>query len=339
MTVRRNVSIAKLVLVAPFVLLLSVGCLAQIKSSQGLFAAYTAERCGYIDPEGKMVIRQQFDSCWPFSEGLAAVVQNRKLGFIDETGNVVIKPQFDWHLTYFSEGFAPVSISDNAGRAKYGYVDKKGKVIWLPSITYASNFVNGLAVVERRALNGYINKDMQFVIEPTFNFADSFADGLARVCRDDFKSCFYINNSGQKVIDRRGGPFSEGVAFFETDHKYGLMDTSGRILIVPQFDDAEMFCEGLAAIRIQDKWGYVDKSGRVVIAPQFDKAGCFARDGIAPVMKNGKYGFIDKTGGVVIAFEFDSAEWLSSGLGIVEKDKKQGYINRDGLFVWWSQSD
>jgi hypothetical protein len=53
-------------------------------------------------------------------------------------------------------------------------------------------------------------------------------------------------------------------------------------------------------------------------------------------MKDGKYGFIDKNGRVIIGFEFDDADWLSSGLGIVERGVDRGYINRDGRFVWLS---
>ncbi len=53
----------------------------------------------------------------------------------------------------------------------------------------------------------------------------------------------------------------------------------GTFAINPQFDSALSFSEGLAAVRIGDsetgKWGYIDTTGRMMIDPQFD--GCCSR--------------------------------------------------------------
>ena len=68
-----------------------------------------AEKYGYIDKNGKVVIEPQFDYAYPFSEGLAHVNKDAKYGFIDKSGKVVIEPQFD-EAGAFSEGFARVAI-------------------------------------------------------------------------------------------------------------------------------------------------------------------------------------------------------------------------------------
>ncbi len=307
---------------------------AHLPETGDLFAASVGERCGYISTDGTMAIGVRFENCWHFAEGLAGVIIHGKLGFIDKTGALVIAPQFDWNVAYFSEGLAPVSLTDAAGNKRRGYVDRQGKLKLLSSITHAGNFSNGLAVVERKAVNGYINRKMEFEIEPVFTFASSFADGLALVRRNG--EYYYINTRGQQVINRNGSSFSEGLAFFEVESRYGLMDTTGNVLAPPQFDDVEAFSNGLAGVRINNKWGYADRTGTIVIAPEFEKAGDFSSDGIAPVMKNGKYGFIDRTGQAILGFAFDSAEWLSGGLGYVEQGAARGYINKSGMFVWRS---
>lgn len=327
-------------IILTFVVLLTLSSVVVPRDHEaGRFPVYSAGKCGYIDSQGKVVIREQFENCWEFAEGLGGIVLNGKLGFINESGDIVIKPQFEWGLAYFSEGLAPVKASDGSGGFKWGYVDRHGKVSFIPAITYASNFANGLAVVERKPFYGYINKQMRFVIDPVFRRAGNFEDGLALV-HDGVSSWGYINTSGQRIINRFGGPFSEGLAFFEDGNedgkKYGLMDTAGRVVLAPQFNDAESFSEGLAAVRTDDKWGYIDRSGRVIIKPQFDSAGRFTQDGVAAVKKDGKYGFIDKGGRVIVGFDFDNADWLSSGLGMVQRGDERGYINRDGRFVWRS---
>lgn len=51
--------------------------------------------------------------------------------------------------------------------------------------------------------------------------------------------------------------------------KWGYIDSTGKIIVKPQFVSAEEFSEGLAAIENEDgKHSYVDESGVVVIEPR-----------------------------------------------------------------------
>jgi len=84
---------------------------------------------GYMDKNGKTVIKTQFFYGWNFSEGLARVMMNNgEMGFIDVNGRFVIEPQFKdtWS---FSEGLAVVKRDDNIGL----YINKKGNSVKDPS--------------------------------------------------------------------------------------------------------------------------------------------------------------------------------------------------------------
>ncbi|RLG25198.1 WG repeat-containing protein, partial [Methanosarcinales archaeon] len=59
-----------------------------------------------------------------FSERLARVVKNGKYGFVDKKGKIVIPLKYD-NAGSFSEGLAWVEKD-----GKEGFVDKKGKVKW-----------------------------------------------------------------------------------------------------------------------------------------------------------------------------------------------------------------
>lgn len=50
--------------------------------------------------------------------------------------------------------------------------------------------------------------------------------------------------------------------------KYGYIDTSGNIVINPQFDFAEAFSEGTAKVEIEERWAYIDKSGKIVYSEE-----------------------------------------------------------------------
>ena len=72
--------------------------------------------------------------------------------------------------------------------------------------------------------------------------------------------------------------FSKILARVKQNNKYGYIDKTGKIVIQPQFDEANAFYEGLASVEKNKKWGYIDKTGKIVIQPQFDLAGNFFED-------------------------------------------------------------
>lgn len=63
--------------------------------SDGLLAVKKGGKWGFINAEGKIVIKPVYDYVYAFSEGLAAVKQNGKWGFINTKGEMVIEPVYD----------------------------------------------------------------------------------------------------------------------------------------------------------------------------------------------------------------------------------------------------
>ena len=87
-----------------------------------------------------------------FNEGLKGYEVDGKWGFINEQGKVVIKPQFD-DVGWFSEGLCAVEIN-----GKWGFINKKGTIVIQPKYGFARNFYNGYSVVVTNDLWGAINK-------------------------------------------------------------------------------------------------------------------------------------------------------------------------------------
>ena len=95
------------------------------KDDPGLFIVTVGGKQGYIDKNGAVVIKPQFDKALRFSEGLAPVYVGEQAGFIDTAGRFVIQPVFDFALP-FTEGLAVASreglfcFLDTAGREVAG---------------------------------------------------------------------------------------------------------------------------------------------------------------------------------------------------------------------------
>jgi predicted DNA-binding WGR domain protein len=130
----------------------------------------------------------------------------------------------------------------------------------------------------------------------------------------------------------------EGLALVQMNNKWGYINKEGKVVIEPQFDEAEFFNEGLARVQMNNKWGYINKEGKIVIEPQF-KNGFDFNEGLARVQMNDKWGYINKEGKVVIKLQFYSASDFNEGLARVEMNDKWGYINKEGKVVVEPQFD
>ncbi len=347
-------------------LLLSLTCIlplsmyrairAKADKSDALFVVIVNDKRGYIDANGRIVIKPQFDGASPFSEGLAVVATSENgyaEGYIDSTGAEIIKPRFD-KATDFSEGRALVGFDQSKKEIKigdktyvtssshpsylWGYIDRTGKYVAPPIYPQALGFSEGLAAVQLPDGRwGYIDKAGSLVIKPQFQSASSFSEGLACVIID--KKYGFIDHIGKIVIPPHftgPGIFTEGLASVRIGGKvldpgfglvigplggrYVYIDKAGKEVITlgANVENANPFSEGLAAVEIKGYWGFIDKRGKIVIEPQFGGQPSFS-EGLAFVIirDGGGIGFIDKTGAIALKPNFALAENFRDGLAFV----------------------
>lgn len=70
-------------------------CFAGIFVSGDLIRVKIDGQWSFLDKNGEIIAKPEFDSASTFSEGLARVGLNGKIGFIDKSGKIVIEPKFD----------------------------------------------------------------------------------------------------------------------------------------------------------------------------------------------------------------------------------------------------
>ena len=298
--------------------------------AHGLWPIKNNDGFGYIDRNGKVVIRPQFEEAAPFHENLAAVRIKGKWGFIETRGRTVVPPQFE-AVEPFVEGVAKVK---NAG--KWGFVDSKGRLITPPQFDWAMSVREGLALVEQNGKHGFVGRDGQLVVAPRFAEAGEFWEGLARVQVGDLWG--FIDKTGKMVIEPQyvyAGNFHEGLAQVDKDGKHGYIDRAGQLVIPLLFDGhrLEMFSEGLAMIVKGDKVGYIDRTGHIVIPSRYWLAWHF-QEGVARVqMDDAKWGLINRTGEVVSEGRFDNISDFHEGLARVRIFRNYGFIAPSGALA------
>lgn len=314
----------------------------------GLARVSAYGKAGYINTEGKLVIKFQSGIYDDFHEGLSPILKGDFYGYINREGKIIVEPEFlhggDYSFGIFSEGLAPVSRDGFAG-----YINRKGeKVIRFIGAPTLWEFSEGLARVKCFDKCGYINKQGKFVIKAQYSEANSFHEGLARVAIDE--DVFYINKSGKIIFELplgykscfdcftsdNEGNFSNGLLCVSKEGKYGYLNKKGEVVIGLQFDDARDFHEGLARVVLNNVINYIDVSGKTVFTLpselyNFDDYGFPSEpgnfsDGLLLVIINGQYGYLNKRGEVVISPQFDEARDFHEGFALVKKGDKRGFI-------------
>lgn len=111
------------------------------------------------------------------------------------------------------------------------------------------------------------------------------------------------------------------------NRKVGFIDSSGKVVIEPQFDWAYEFSEGLSQARLGDKEGYIDSTGKWVFEINTHDDRPF-RCGVAVVCTGKRTGIVDRTG-KVIDCPFDWMEEFSEGLSAVFVYEKSQFAEGD----------
>lgn len=156
---------------------------------------------GFINSNGQIAIPAKFTALGFFSDSLAwARDANNKIGYINHGGDWVIKPQFDVARNYSSEaGLARVKLN-----GAWGYVNKKGEIMYVKVSTTFDDFFDGLAQGETKdKKRGYYNNKGEWAIQPQFEDERDFKNKYAAVKKDG---------------------------------KWGIIDTEGKWIIQPVFD-------------------------------------------------------------------------------------------------------
>lgn len=290
---------------------------------------------GYIDHQGKIVIRPQFIWADDFWRGLGSVYVCGRYVSIDPLGALLpLRVVVEGHLEPKKQG------------EKFGIIDASGQFTIAPTFDEALPFSEGLAAVRVGDKWGFVDSTGRIVIRTQFSAAFYFREGVG-VAESD---------SGYMLIDRSGKVLAQGFQFVDLvadgrvpasrNGKSGYLDLGGRVAVSFVYDGVTAFSGGLAAIEKGNKWGYVNRDGKVVIPPKFDHGGPFG-NGLAPAMLGEHTGFIDKSGNFAFYLAFEQAPGFLTGdeesaLFIAPADVSRfwtadgrfGYVNTLGQVIW-----
>lgn len=255
--------------------------------SGGFWAVKKKDMWGYADASGSFAISNKFKTAMPFIGTVAAVEEaDGSWYYIDTAGNKTLAPAVNGTITELG---AYLELTAIAVDGKYGYYTNKYEHKF-GSYDFAGNISDGLCAVK----NEDVWQIMQKTGEPllTTEFVDVILDEKDVAVRnerlfvaEEEGKYYMINKSGNKVSDsvyENAQLFlSKDPAAVQIDGKWGFVDTEGKIVIEPQYDDALSFVNGFAAVCKDGQWGYINTANEACVDFQFDGALNFNESGVS----------------------------------------------------------
>ena len=127
----------------------------------------------------------------------------------------------------------------------------------------------------------------------------------------------------------------------KTGDKFQYIDSDGKVVINPQFQDATVFRNGLALVKSdgkEPKFGFIDKEGKMVINSMYKYATVFSEDIAWVVQEKGAPTSINKKGEVITSLGNASVvnlykEGLASFAVTDKEETKWGFVDKTGKVV------
>lgn len=277
--------------------------------------------CGFMNGEGKQIIKCTYEYVGPYNEGLAIVIKGGKYGFIDKLGNERIPCVYEG-ATDFHEGRAVVEKNE-----KYGMIDRNNRLLLPFSYEEIGEMSEGLVYVSKGDLYGYADLNGNLVIPEKFTEAFDFNDGAAKV--QSGEKYGMINRDGQFVIRPEFEdltPITDSLMLCEINGRSGLLTRNGTVVIEPIYEQMGAFSDGLALVSHGDTVEYINYAGEVKISkgyktyPNFLMKGEFRQGAAIVINKKGKYGKINTYGNIVTELQYDN---LGIGSKFVPFEKEE----------------
>lgn len=262
--------------------------------------------------------------------GLAQIKDGKYNGFINVELKVVVEPSYSILGNFNQYGLVSACKAGANGGSKCGFIKFDGSEI-IPIIFDEIAQFNkfGLVVVKENLKNcsmpaGNCRVDMVYdkngniVIGKTNEAAPI---GIRYITTDTLFNASFV---AIKTLN----PLKNGD---DMPTEYNLVErnslkriTSQSYISIKKYDANLLF-----PVLKDGKWGLIDTTGKVVSKPVYKEI-MITTEGLYGVKyDNNKYGFIDKKGKVQIAFDYDEVRPFNNGLSIVSRGQgKLGVINR-----------
>lgn len=325
------------------------------------------EKFGFINSDGEIVIEPIYEEAHSFSEGFASVKLNGNWGYVDRNGQPITPFKY-CKVEEFKNGIANVGIDCGIeefcglGYSTQGFINNKGKEI-IPVMFSDVKVWKQIDVIEvNKNRNAGLYDFKGNVIVPFGKYLSIHRlddeTGLIKVTGNtkEVNGDGFITQQGKEIISplyKFRGPFINGYIYggkYSTEeeikelsktkksfsyHRYGVIDSLGKIIIPFKFDGVNMLRHGYFAVNNytdsgSSAFGYFNSKGEQTLPFKYFYGSDFSSKGYALVKDryDSDLYFIDTKGNLISTPKFDEIDsFIMDNLVLVKQNNKWGFID------------
>ena len=254
------------------------------EDSVDLIYVFDGKYYGWMNQYGKEIIPCELDQTVStpehFHNGKVRVKKDGLYGQMDQFGNTTIDCKYLWINGFDNDHGFPESgllVASGPDRNDYYCINQKTRATVKLNYSFAGEFQNGFATVEKDDLYGFIDTSLEIKIPCIYTSVGKFSNGRAAVRN--------------------------------ADNKWGIIDTKGNLILDYTYDYIEEFFDGKALVRLNgkeqesqdrfslptrvgDKFGYIDVQGKPLTPIKYEHCFGFKNNSTyshIALKKNGKY--------------------------------------------------
>ena len=291
---------------------------------------------GFIDSVGNFIITPQYKYLEDDVDGQAvAVNQKGKWGVIDSKTNRTV---VDFKYAKISPYFGDWRINARAGGEIY--FNKRGWQIAGSEYDSKGEFKNGFCAVQKEGKWGFIAESGDLAIECKYDVVKNFNNNIAATKTGN--QWIFIDKEGNDFLKINQpdiediGNLKNGRCWFKAGGLYGFLDSTGTVIVTPQYKKVFNYEGNVARVIQNKKTGIIDLEGNEIIKPNtFTFIYPFNQYGLAIIQKeqSGNQGLINKEGKMILPPTYHVINKFRDGLAAVSNGRDYGYIDTMGKLV------
>jgi hypothetical protein len=239
-------------------------------------------------PDGRLVDAACYGGVPPFTLKIGD-----KFGLVDASSNPLTPVQFD------AVTFAGPGVKNVKANGKWGRIGSDGRWLLEPKYDYLSSGTD-IFVASIDGKRGFMQPDGTWLIEPKFDAARLRDDDTAFVTTSGATGVVRLSDQSWVVPPRPGAMCDfNNVIVSQTDRNRVILSKAGEVWI--DIDSPRIGLNldfGLLTFLKEDKWGLIDTTGQIIVEPQFDEPIYFMPKlrGVAWAKRDGNWCAIDRRG-------------------------------------------
>ena len=268
-----------------------------------------------------------------YVDGIETTHDGDRYGFRLADGTVIADNIYEYTDAFHGD-YCRVYLGDGLG----GLIDRRGRVV-VPCVYDELHYpTDGRVWVSKGGRVGFTDLEGNVVIALQYRNASSYSEGLACVLVDiDSTSvgCTFIDTLGRPVfppIYQNLMPFHDGMALAVRYDRWGIIDRQGRELLPFMYESISEPADGVFFAGIPGEYAMFDTSMRR-LTPFIYSYFSLPSEGMIAVGRGDLYGFVDLRGREVVPCRYELVGHFQMGRAWVVKDGHLGIIDTSGRFV------